>query len=53
MKDTDIMPWGAYGGKKMANVPAKYLLWLYDNNKASGGVLQYIKDNLENLRLEK
>lgn len=27
------MPFGVYKGKKMANVPASYLKWIYDNNK--------------------
>lgn len=47
MNDDSIMPWGKWKGRQMADVPADYLLWLYENNKASGEVLQYIKDNLE------
>jgi len=35
MKATDetIMPFGAHKGKKLANVPADYLIWMYENNK--------------------
>jgi uncharacterized protein (DUF3820 family) len=44
MTDNDLMPWGKYKGKKMANVPADYLLWLLDNHKCSGSVKQYITD---------
>lgn len=33
LTDNSIMPFGVYKGKKMANVPASYLKWIYDNNK--------------------
>ena len=50
MSDDDLMPYGLHKGKKMADVPAQYLLWLLDNNKCSGDVHEYIidvKDALE------
>lgn len=46
------MPWGKYQGDKMINVPAAYLIWLYDNNKCSGYVKAYIKDNYDVLNEE-
>lgn len=52
MKDTDLMPWGVHKGKKMANVPAGYLIWLLENKKCSGEVKKYIEDNLEVLKSE-
>lgn len=52
MKDTDIMPFGKYMGQKMANVPADYLIWLYENNKCNFGVRQYVRDNLKDLKAE-
>lgn len=52
MDDNSLMPWGQYVGKKMANVPAYYLIWLLDNNKCSGEVKTYIKDNEDTLREE-
>lgn len=52
LTDTSKMPWGAHAGKPMQDVPASYLIWLYDNNKCSPDVRQYITDNLETLRLE-
>lgn len=52
MTDESIMPWGIHKGKKIANVPASYLLWLYDNNKASGEVKHYIIKNLDVLKNE-
>lgn len=52
LTDEDWMPTGKYkkGGddpKKMEDVPAKYLMWLWDNEKAIPQVKQYIQDNLE------
>jgi hypothetical protein len=29
LKDTDPMPFGKHKGTPLANVPAKYLLWLW------------------------
>jgi uncharacterized protein (DUF3820 family) len=31
MTDNDLMPFGKYKSTKMSDVPAKYLLWLWDN----------------------
>ena len=53
MKDTDLMPFGKFKGMKMGNVPASYLLWLYEKNmnvKTFGkmdDVTVYINDNLD------
>ena len=52
MDDNSIMPFGKYKGEKMANVPAKYLMWLYYEGKVFGEVKQYISDNKEVLELE-
>lgn len=30
-KDTDLMPYGKHKGVKLANVPASYLQWLFEN----------------------
>lgn len=48
--DTTLMPWGRYKGEMLANVPDKYLLWLYENNKAHGLLKAYIHDNLAAIR---
>jgi uncharacterized protein (DUF3820 family) len=50
--DEDVMPWGVHAGKKMQDVPAKYLIWLLETNKCAGDVKKYIQDNLEHLKLE-
>ena len=52
MTDEDLMPFGKYKGNKMANVPASYLLWLFDMDKCYGAVKGYVKENLDVLRLE-
>lgn len=46
------MPFGKYKNQKMANVPASYLLWLYDNDKCGSYVKEYIEDNLDVLKVE-
>jgi uncharacterized protein (DUF3820 family) len=50
MDDYSIMPFGKYKGRQLINVPASYLIWLYDNNKAFGKLKEYIKDNLDVLQ---
>lgn len=60
LKDDSMMPMGQYKNKlQMANVPAKYLLWLWDQwgtTKPFGAeaqaVADYIADNLDALRKE-
>ncbi len=52
MTDSDLMPYGKYKVEKMANVPASYLLWLYENDKCSASVMAYIKDNYDVLKME-
>lgn len=52
LTDESLMPFGVHKDEKMANVPAKYLLFLYDNNKCTSQVKDYIVENLDVLRLE-
>jgi len=52
LTDESLMPFGMHKGTKMANVPAKYLLFLYDNNKCTSQVKDYIVENEDVLRLE-
>lgn len=46
------MPFGKYRGKKMIEVPAHYLLWLYNEGCDHDGVRKYIIDNLDGLNKE-
>lgn len=52
LTDDSPMPFGKFKGEKMANVPASYLLWIYDNDKCSKEVKVYIKDNFDVLEAE-
>lgn len=52
LNDNSPMPWGMHKGKKMANVPAKYLLWLYNGGCVDPYVKAYIVSNLEILKKE-
>lgn len=53
MDDNSLMPFGAFKGQKLANVPAWYLLKLYDNNKLHENLKQYIEDHKLALEQEK
>lgn len=50
--DNSLMSFGIHKGSKMANVPADYLLFLYDNGKCFGELKKYIERNLDVLRSE-
>lgn len=52
MTDNSIITFGIHKGAKLANVPASYLIFLYNQNKCSDGLREYIEDNLELLRKE-
>lgn len=46
------MPFGKYEGKAMINVPAQYLLWLFNQGCNHAGVRKYIIENLDALNKE-
>lgn len=57
MNDNSLMPFGKFKGEKLCNVPASYLLWLYDEIKnktdmRSKDLATYIEDNMEALKKE-
>ncbi|PPL04962.1 Putative quorum-sensing-regulated virulence factor [Parapedobacter indicus] len=52
MTDASLMPFGIHKGKRLIDVPAKYLIWLYDENKCSGALKDYIEDNMDALKKE-
>jgi uncharacterized protein (DUF3820 family) len=53
MTDNSLMPFGIHKGKELANVPAKYLLFLYNSDKCFDELREYIHDNLKILQQEK
>lgn len=61
LNDESPMPFGKHRGIKMANVPAEYLLWLYDQIKnyapnkmalSQKDVKEYVEDNIDVLKQE-
>jgi len=52
MRDSDLMPFGKYFGKKMIDIPAPYLMFLLNNNCGHQAVKAYIDGNLEILKAE-
>lgn len=56
LTDTSLMPFGKHRGKPMIDVPADYLIYVYESYplEIRGGaeVRDYISDNLEVLRHE-
>lgn len=47
------MPFGAFRGHKLANVPAWYLLKIKDEHYVFSNLKKYIEDNLKVLEAEK
>jgi uncharacterized protein (DUF3820 family) len=52
LTDESLMPYGKYKGLQMIKVPANHLIWLYENNRCSVEVKEYVLDNLEVLKDE-
>ena len=46
------MTFGKYIGTAIEDVPAWYLIWIYDNKKCPKNYMEYIKDNLDELYQE-
>lgn len=52
LTDESKMPFGKYKDKRMIDVPAPYLLWLFNEGCDHEGVRQYIHNNLQVLKAE-
>ena len=52
LTDKSEMPFGMHKGTFMEDVPAKYLLWMYDKGMQEGNVKRYIKENMKYLQEE-
>jgi uncharacterized protein (DUF3820 family) len=46
------MPFGKHQGEKLANVPARYLIYIYENFKLHDNLKAYIKKNKDVLEAE-
>lgn len=47
-----LMTFGAHKGKKLSDVPAEYLLWLYKNKKGYPALIAYIHNHLDALNAQ-
>ncbi len=55
MTDQSTMPFGKHKGEKLENVPARYLLWLWDDGlhaQPERDLHKYIKDSFSVLETE-
>jgi hypothetical protein len=46
------MPFGIHKGKKLANIPADYLMWCYRNDRMNAPLKLYIEENKGFLEME-
>jgi hypothetical protein len=49
LTDNSIMPFGEYKGKKLANVPDEYLIFIYENFNLYPNLRKYIEDNMNSI----
>lgn len=52
LDDSSLMPFGKYKGTKLANVPASYMLFIYENYQLHENLKEYIKKNKDVLLAE-
>lgn len=52
LSDSDIMPFGAHKGKKLADVPDHYLIWLNDQIKDKSKLHWTATDKLLNTYID-
>lgn len=52
LTDQSIMSFGKYKGHKLANVPAEYLIFIYNEYVLQAPLKKYIADNLKGLQQE-
>jgi uncharacterized protein (DUF3820 family) len=48
--DDWIMTFGKHKGEKLGNVPADYLIFIYENNYVFGPLLYWINKNIDTLK---
>ena len=52
LTDQSIMSFGKYKGHKLANIPAEYLIFIYNEYTLQPPLKKYIADNLQGLQQE-
>lgn len=50
--DETPFPYGKFTGVPMQDVPASYLIWMYDRNKLTEPLSRYVEENLDVLEQE-
>lgn len=50
--DKTLMPFGQHKGTALVNVPARDLIYYYDNYQLSAPLKLYIKENMDALKAE-
>lgn len=50
--DKTLMPFGKHKGTALANIPARDLIYYYDNFDLSAPLKEYIKENMDALKAE-
>lgn len=53
LTDKDLITFGMHKGIALANVPAEYLLYIYDFSNLSKDLKEYIRKNMDVLKAEK
>ena len=52
MTDESIMPFGKHKDKQLADVPADYLMYLYENGLTHRELCKYIEENLDVIKTQ-
>jgi len=52
LTDQSLMPFGKHQGEKLVNVPARYLLYIFENFTLHDNLRAYIKKNKDVLEAE-
>ena len=55
INDNYVMPFGRHNGKKIANVPAEDLMWMYEQDwleKKWPNIHKYIEDSMDAIKHE-
>jgi uncharacterized protein (DUF3820 family) len=52
LTDQSLMPFGQHKGEKLANIPARYMLYIFENFQLHDNLKAYIKKNKDVLEAE-
>ncbi len=52
LTDTDKMPFGIHKNMPLGNVPAKYMIYIYNKFTLSKQLKKYIADNMDQIKAE-